>query len=104
MNNNNNDNNNCQALTGAHYSHTWRVHQTMCKAMERLPWKQFVYAVKLAIGNDLQQAAEENADKISFESIPCSRSLLQKFNQFKRRVKCAENFWTSRKKKHIDIF
>ena len=54
-----------RALTGAHYSHAWRVHQTMSKAMERLPWKQFVYEVKPAIGNDLQQAAEENVDKIS---------------------------------------
>ena len=43
-----------RALTGANYSHAWRVHQTMSKAMERLPWKQFVYEVKPAIGNDLQ--------------------------------------------------
>ena len=60
--------------------------------MERLPWKRFVYKVKLAIGNDLLQAAEENADEISFETIPCSRFLLQKFNQSKVTVKGAENF------------
>ena len=79
-------------LTGVHFSHTWGVHQTRCKAMERLPWKRFVYKVKLAIGNDLQQASEENADEISFETIPCSRFLHQKFNQSKGRVKGAENF------------
>ena len=79
-------------LTGVHFSHTWGVHQTRCKAMERLPWKRFVYKVKLAIGNDLLQAAEENADEISFETIPCSRFLLQKFNQSKVRVKGVENF------------
>ena len=79
-------------LTGVHFSHTWGVHQTRCKAMERLPWKRFVYKVKLAIGNDLLQAAEENADEISFETIPCSRFLLQKFNQSKVTVKGVENF------------
>ena len=57
----------------------WRVHQMMCKAMERLLWMRFVYKVKPAIGNDLQQAAEENADEIVFETIPCDRFLLQKF-------------------------
>ena len=64
----------------------------MCNAMERLPWKRFLYKVKLTKDNDLQQAAEENADEISFETIPCSRFLLQKINQFKRRAKGAENF------------
>ena len=64
----------------------------MCKAMEQVPWKRFVYEVKPAISNDLQQASEENADEISFETIPCSRFLLQKFNQSKVRVKGAENF------------
>ena len=64
----------------------------MCKAMEQVPWKGFVYEVKPAISNDLQQASEENADEISFETISCSRFLLQKFNQFKGRVKGAENF------------
>ena len=78
-----------EALTGDHFSHEWRAHQKMCKAMERLPWKRFVYEVKPAIGNDLQQAAEENADEISFETIPRSRFLLQKFDQFKGRVKGA---------------
>ena len=39
----------------------------------------------------LQQAAEENAGKISFEAIPCSCFLLKKFKQFKGRVKSAEN-------------
>ena len=58
----------------------------MCNAMERLPWKRFVYKVKFMIGNDLQQAAEENTDEISFETIPCSRFLLQKINQFKGRA------------------
>ena len=80
------------ALTGLHYSHAWRVHQTMCKAMERVPSKRFVYEVKPAIGNDLQEASEENADEISFETVPFSRFLLQKFSQFKGRVKDAENF------------
>ena len=79
-------------LAGGHYSHAWRVNQTMCKAMERLPWKQFVCEVKPAIGNDLQQAAQGNADEISFETIPCNRFLLQKFNQFKGTAKGAENF------------
>ena len=71
------------ALSGVRYSHAWRVHQTICKAMERLPWKRFVYKVKPAKCNDLQQAAEENADEIFFETISCGRFLLQKFNQFK---------------------
>ena len=48
----------------------------MCKAMERLPWKRFVYKVKPAIGSDLQQAAEDNADEIFFETILCGRFLL----------------------------
>ena len=60
--------------------------------MERGPWNLFVYEVKPAISNDLQQASEQNADEISFETIPCSRFLLEKFNQFKGRVKGAENF------------
>ena len=64
----------------------------MCKAMERVPWKRFVYDVKPVKTNDLQQASEENADEIPFETMPCSRSLLQKFNQFKERAKGAENF------------
>ena len=64
----------------------------MCKAMERVPLKRFVYEVKPAIGNDLQEAFEKNADEISFETVPCSRFLLQKFNQLKGRVKDAENF------------
>ena len=63
----------------------------MCKAMERVPSKRFVYEVKPAIGNDLQEASEENADEISFETVPFSRFLLQKFSQFKGRVKDAEN-------------
>ena len=37
--------------------------------MERLPWKRFVYEVKPAIGNDLQQAAEENEDEIFFKNL-----------------------------------
>ena len=63
----------------------------MCKAIERVPSKRFIYEVKPAIGNDLQEESEENADEISFEAVPCSRFLLQKFNQFKGRVKDAEN-------------
>ena len=63
----------------------------MRKAMERVPWKRLVYEVKPAISNDLQQASE-NTDEISFETILCGRFLLQKFNQFKGRVKVAENF------------
>ena len=49
-------------LTGVHYSHAWRVHQTMCKAMEQLLWERFVHEVKPVVSNDLQQAAMENAD------------------------------------------
>ena len=79
------------ALTGLHDSRAWRVHQTMCKAIERVPSKRFIYEVKPAIGNDLQEESEENADEISFETVPCSRFLLQKFSQFKGRVKDAEN-------------
>ena len=71
------------ALTGGHYSHAWRVHQTMCEVMEQLLWKRFVHKAKPAIGNDLQQVAVENPDEISFEAIPCSSFLLQKFDQFK---------------------
>ena len=55
----------------------------MCEVMEQLLWKQFVHKAKPAIGNDLQQVAEENPDEISFETIPCSSFLLQKFDQFK---------------------
>ena len=80
------------ALTGVHYSHAWRVHQTMCEATERLLWKRFVHEVKPAICDDLQHAAAENADEMSFETIACSRFLFQKFNQFKGRVKSVENF------------
>ena len=76
----------------------------MCEAMERPPWKRFVYKVKPAIGNDLQQAAEDNADEIFFETIPCARFLVQMFNQFKGRVQKTYYYWTSRKGKHIDIF
>ena len=79
-------------LTGVHYSHAYRVHQTMYKAMERVPWKRFEYEVKPATSNDLQQGSEENADEISSETTPCSHFLLQKFIQFKGRVKGAENF------------
>ena len=67
----------------------------MCKAMERLLWMRFVYKVKPAIGNDLQQAAEENADEIFFETIPCDRFLLQKFKQFKGMVQKIYYYWTS---------
>ena len=67
------------ALPGVHYSPTWTVHQMMCKAMERLLWMRFVYKIQPLIGNDLQQAAEENADEIFFETIPCDCFLLQKF-------------------------
>ena len=74
------------ALADVHYSHAWGVHQTMFEDMERLPWKRFVYEVNPVIGNDLQQAAVENADEISFETIPCRRFLLQKFDQFKGRA------------------
>lgn len=63
----------------------------MCEAMKWLLWMQFVYEVKPAIGNNLQEAAAENADKISFETIPCSFFLLQKLVQFKGKVKGAEN-------------
>ena len=79
-------------LTGVHYSHAWRVHQTICEAMERHLRKRFVLEVKPAIGNELQQAAVQNAEKISIKTIPCSLFLLQKFDQFKRRLKGAENF------------
>ena len=64
----------------------------MCEATERLLWKRFVHEVKPAICDDLQHAAAENADEMSFETIACSRFLFQKFNQFKGRVKSAENF------------
>ena len=76
----------------------------MCKAMERLPWKRFVYKVKPAIGNDLKKEAEENADEIFFKTIPCGRFLLQKFNLFKRTIQKTHYNWTARKGKHTDIF
>ena len=64
----------------------------MCEDMERLPCKRVLHEVKPALGNDLQQAAAENADKVSFEAIPFGRFLLQKFDQFKGMAKGAENF------------
>ena len=79
-------------LTGIHYSHAWRAHQKMCEVTERFLWERRVHEVKPAISNDLQQAAAENADKISFEIIPCSSFQLQKFDQFKGRVKGSENW------------
>ena len=48
--------------------------------MERLPWKRFVYKVKLAIGNDLLQAAQENADESPLKqylvAVFCFKSLI----------------------------
>ena len=64
----------------------------MCEAMEEFLWKRFVHEVKPAIGNDLQQAATQNADDFSFQRIPYSRFLFEDFDQFKGRVKSAENF------------
>ena len=52
----------------------------MCEVTERFLWERFVHEVKPAISNDLQQATAENADKISFEIIPCSSFQLQKFD------------------------
>ena len=46
--------------------------------------------VNPAIGNDLQQAAAENAEEVFFKTIPCSRFLLQQFDQIKERVKGVE--------------
>ena len=57
----------------------------MCKAMERFLWMRFVYKV----------AAEENADEIFFETIPCDRFLFQKFKQFKGMVQKIYYYWTS---------
>ena len=70
-------------LTDVHYNCGWRVHQMVCEAMERLLWERFVHEVKPAISNDIQQAAAEDADEISFETIPCSHFLLQKLHQLK---------------------
>ena len=38
------------------------------------------------------KTAAQNADEVSFETIPCGRFLLQMFNQFKWRAKSAESF------------
>ena len=65
------------------YNCAWRVHQMMCEDMERLLWERFVHEVKPAISNDIQQAAAEDADEISFETIPCSHFLLQNLHQLK---------------------
>ena len=42
----------------------------MCDVMERFLWKRFIHEVKPAMSNDLQQTTAENADEISFETIP----------------------------------
>ena len=42
----------------------------ICEAMEQFLRKRFVHEVKPAICNDLQQAATQNADDFSFQTIP----------------------------------
>ena len=66
----------------------------MRKAMKRLPWKRFVYEVKPAIGNDLQQAAKENEDEISFKNLwPLFASEVWSIQRKGKRYRKSLNFW-----------
>ena len=75
------------ALAGSHYNRAWRIHQTMCEAMERLLLKRFLHEIKPDVSDELKHAAAENSNHVSFDSIPLCRSLHAEFHQFRKRVK-----------------
>ena len=76
-----------QVLAGSHYNRGWIVHNAFAEALERLPFKRFVYEENPTIPDSFQDLNDLSIEQLDSLSNDESTAFAEKYQRYRLKIR-----------------